>query len=688
MRVEIIITDGPAQGQQFVFEQPDRFVFGRAIDSRVCIPNDPYVSRQHFLLEISPPDCKVTDLNSKNGLVVNGVRYGGRKSSEPGIRQAPDGENAARLNDGDEVMVGDTRMRVKISGQPQPGVQERLALESESPPQPITPMGLLHKLLKDAAGKKSEPDIPTIKGYRIEKMLNRGGMGMVYKAVEAKTGQTVAIKIMFPHMAADPENIATFQREIDVTRQLNHPHIVQLLNHGKTEKTFYFVMEFVDGMNLYEFLQSRGGQLSVHDAAPLMLQMLDGLAFAHQATITAAIAGGQTKTFTGVVHRDLKPQNILLGRRGEEWIPKISDFGISKSFEAAGLTNITKPGSVLGTPMYWPREQITHYKYLNPATDVFSLATVFYEMLTGKWIREGFDALFEKCKQQKRPATIAEYMQIIMGNPAIPIQQRNPNIPAPIAQVIDRALKEAEVPYDEVKMRDALAELRYADAAVFQKALLDAFESAGFTPHANQPRIPTPALPHRAAVVNGEIFYSLMPPVSTQDVALLVLDLKESSEYLHEVGDTYFSNLIGNIYKIARSHPSASDLNFLKSTGDGFLAVFHSTSAALSLAAAFLHHPALPSKTHLRMAIHWGSVKTGPEGDVLGVEVHKVFRIENVQQQDQVDKNNPFPAADRILITSQALMSLNAVEQSRFRYAGTFQIKGFDEFCPLWIFQE
>lgn len=744
MCVEISVISGPAKGQSFTFDHPDRFVFGRAVDARISLPNDPYVSRQHFLLEISPPSCKVTDLNSKNGLFVNGIRYGGRKPPAAGVKQASNGAKETQLKDGDEIIVGETCMKVSI-----PSVAKKpakLDITHSHPPAPAEhtkavnhkeaakPKGttdhvaVLDQLLKDAVAKKTRPGFPEIGGYHVIEIINRGGMGMVYKAIKVATEQTVAIKVMLPHAAEDPDNVSTFQREIEVTRQLKHPHIVELFDHGKSQETFYFVLEFVDGMDLAKFLESRGGRLSLDESAPIMYGMLDGLAYAHHAEVKVKIADGKTDTYTGVVHRDLKPHNILLAHKGNQWISKITDFGIAKSFESAGLTNITKPGDVLGTPIYWPREQITHYKYLNPVTDVFSLAAVFYEMLTGSWVREGFQELFNKCRQHKRLAAISDYMEVIIGNPAIPIRQRNPDIPKPVAGVIDRALREAEVPYDKIKMRETLARLRYPDARLFRDALVGAFEEAGLSKSQIELGLPEQKLrngqgqqarsipqkskqPAASEVMTqqkdqakqseslfqnmkdlepsaeGSIFYSLMRPASSKEVALLVLDLEQSSAYIRKVGDTNFSNIIETLYRRIKTHHSSSEIVFLKNTGDGFLVVFHTVSAAFSLALAFLETP-VAQDLPIRVGLHWGSVKTGPDGDVLGVEVHRVFRIEGVQVQDRVESPGydiTLPASERILITRQGLEQLDKSNREKLRPAGKFRLKGFSEFCELWV---
>ncbi len=785
MRVEITITAGPAQGQHFVFDESDRFLFGRTADARVSLPNDRYVSRQHFLLEISPPQCKVTDLDSKNGLFVNGVRYGGRKSAGPGIIQAPDGIQSTYLNEGDEIIVGDTRMRVAIytdifcvdcgksipteekaqaafvgntyicpqcrqkrndettsagqTGEPNEtthfsyttdtgkhevqcirchkDVTEEAGVRGQVPGaeyvckacrerETTGPVELIEKMLNEAVSQQ-QPSKPSsefsVSGYRIEKKIARGGMGVVYKANDTRNQRPVAIKTMLPHVAANPEGIRTFQREIEVTRQLAHPNIVRLLDHGNAEGTFYFILEYVDGPDVYQLMKSKGGYLALQDAASLMIETLDGLSYAHQVTIEMPISKGHTKTFTGVVHRDLKPQNILLASRGTRWTPKIADFGTAKSFESAGLTDMTVPGDVLGTPMYWPREQITHYKFLNPATDVFSVAAVFYEMLTGVWVREGFQEMFDRCKQQKRPPSISDYMKVIAGNATVPIRKRNPDIPEPVAAVLDRALQEAEVPHNETKMRDMLMKLRYPHAGNFRDALAQAFDQVGII--IRQPEEDVPPEPRSHAVFSGspldalleelnsssgdaEIMYSVMLPAgSSREVALLVLDVEQSSEYIHEFGDTYFSNLIGTIYKHIKNHYLSSDLIFLKTTGDGFLAVFHSIETAYLIASELLNDPPNDSVS-LRIALHWGAVKTGPDGDVLGVEVHRVFRIENVQIADQIDvhgKTLDLPKSNRILATNQALEHMNATDRLSFQMAGKFRLKGFDTHCELWV---
>ena len=544
MRVSITFTAGPARGRSFSFDEPDCFLFGRGADAKVSLPNDPYVSRQHFLLEIAPPNCKITDLNSKGGFHVNGVRYGGRTPLVSGTKQAPNGAKDTFLKDGDEIAVGDSRAIIAIEvdalcancGLAIPNeAREKLQVAGggffcaecrakqaakaapAAPPkerplhctrckkdvaaeaglrgqakdaqyvckdcrakEKANPEALLDDVLGLAAAAPLVPGAPAISGYHIEEELGRGGMGVVYKATQKRTGRKVAIKTMLPNVATTERAVRVFQREVEITRQLKHPNIVELIEHGQARGTFFFVLEFVDGMDLEKFVASKGGKLELAESVSLMMGILDGLAYAHRAKLKMAMTGSEPTPFTGGVHRDLKPANILLARGGV-WTPKVADFGLAKSFESAGMTDITAPGGVWGTPAYWPREQITHYRYLAPPTDVFSIAAVFYEMLTGACARDGITELFTDCARRDCQPSLANIMCVIIEHPIAPLRSRNHSIPKRVADVIDRALREEAVSANEHEMRAALAKLRYPDAGEFRDALRKALKQEGIS---------------------------------------------------------------------------------------------------------------------------------------------------------------------------------------------------------------
>ncbi|MFC1745870.1 protein kinase [Candidatus Riflebacteria bacterium] len=497
------ISEGPYKGSSFSFEKPGEIHFGRASSLDVNLALDKKVSSRHFMLLIDPPRFVARDLGSKNGTYVNEVRYGGRKDAGPDVKQAKDGKVEVELQDGDELRVGNTRFKIKITAkviETISSIEAVLNCEkcgralNESNTAALTTricdtckekqgnfdLRLLRELLVAENKKGKVAGAPDIPGFEVIQELGRGGMGVVYKAVQKETGKTVAIKTLIPTMQANERKIRIFLREVDLTRQLLHPNIVELFESGELDGSFYFVLEFVDGMDLEQFIQKRRQPLNWQLASELMLGTLEGLAFAHNVELEIKLPSEKSQKFHGLVHRDLKPQNVLLASLGsDKWLPKVADFGLSKSFESAGMTDLTMPGQVGGTPLYWPREQISHYRYLHPPTDVFSIAAVFYEMLTGQMIREGFEDMFERVENQGRRPGLHDYVRVLGKNPTIPILDRRKDIPPAIAAVIDRALKEIDVPPDVEKMKKALAELRYPDAGAFHQALLQALKSSG-----------------------------------------------------------------------------------------------------------------------------------------------------------------------------------------------------------------
>ena len=190
---------------------------------------------------------------------------------------------------------------------------------------------------------------PEVEGYEVQRALARGGMGAVYLARRRADGRTVALKILLPKTLVDPSAREVFQREIDVTRALRHPNIVELLDHGATDDSFYFAMEYCAGGSVRAVLKARSSPFSVADAVGLARQALAGLAYAHA---------------QGFVHRDLKPENLLLG--GEDGQVKIADFGLAKSYGQAGFSGLTATGAVAGTLYFMPREQLVSFRVVQP----------------------------------------------------------------------------------------------------------------------------------------------------------------------------------------------------------------------------------------------------------------------------------------------------------------------------------
>ena len=265
--------------------------------------------------------------------------------------------------------------------------------------------------------------------YRIERELGRGGMATVYLAQDLRHDRQVALKVLHPELAAalGPER---FQREIRLAARLQHPHILTVHDSGEapgppgTPPTLWFAMPFVEGESLRDRL-TRQKQLPVEEALRIATETADALDYAHR---------------HGVIHRDIKPENILLA----EGHALVADFGISKALAKSGDQQLTETGMALGTPAYMSPEQAAGERELDARTDVYSLATVLYEMLAGE---TPFAA----------PTAQAMIARRFMETPR-PIRQLRDSVPEGIEQAVQRGLART-------------AADRYATAAEFARAL-------------------------------------------------------------------------------------------------------------------------------------------------------------------------------------------------------------------------
>ena len=209
----------------------------------------------------------------------------------------------------------------------------------------------------------------------ILEFIGKGGMGAVYKARQKQLERIVALKILPPGIGTEAGFAERFAREARALARLNHPGIVTLFEFGQAGPLYFFLMEFVDGVNLRQLLASR--QISAREALAIVPQICDALQFAHD---------------QGIVHRDIKPENILLDRRGRV---KLADFGLVKLVEsgpetAAGMgpigvhSTLTEAGKIMGTPNYMAPEQQEHPGEVDNRADIYALGVVFYQMLTGQ----------------------------------------------------------------------------------------------------------------------------------------------------------------------------------------------------------------------------------------------------------------------------------------------------------------
>jgi eukaryotic-like serine/threonine-protein kinase len=259
--------------------------------------------------------------------------------------------------------------------------------------------------------------------YELEEIVGSGGMSSVYKAHDDQLERYVALKVLHPHFGDDEEYVERFRREARAVARLSHPNIVTVIDRGQADGRQFIVFEYIDGENLKEILE-REGPLPVRRAVELGLQIADGLAFAHQ---------------HGIVHRDVKPQNVLVAPTDEA---KVTDFGIARSLDVE--RGVTQTGTVLGTSNYLSPEQASG-RPVTPATDVYSLGVVLYELLTGVVPFTGQNL-------------VAVAMQHV-HEPAPSVLERRPDVPLRLAAAIERALEKD--PADRFVSMDAFAaELR------------------------------------------------------------------------------------------------------------------------------------------------------------------------------------------------------------------------------------
>lgn len=486
-KIILTITKGPLAGREMTFTEHDTIVFGRGNNCKALFPEkDPTVSRHHFLLEVIPPTANLRDLGSLNGTYVNNVKTGGREKGETpeegGRRDYP----VVDLKDGDEIRIGESYMTVRIvkpvicvaCGEEIPDEALESALQDDGSylcsncrrkkaeriqekPRPIKivclncgkdvteeagpyvtggylclecrrlaqeqvvdPMEILQAMLKEA---RLEQDLE-IPDYEVIKRLGKGGMGAVYLVRNKANGEKSALKIMLPKAELVVRSVVYFRREIDLMKKLDHPNIIKYYDACKVGGITYYVMEFCEGGSAADLAEDNGGRLSLDTTGRIMLQALEGLAYAHQ---------------KGIVHRDLKPQNILLTSRDPGGVAKIADLGLAKDYTQAGNSGITGK-EYAGTMPFMPREQVSDFLHFQPVSDVWAMGATMYNMLTDRFPRE-----FTKDK---------DHLTCILQNRIIPIEEVLPSIPRHVAEVLALSLS------DDVKAR-------YQTASEFKQAL-------------------------------------------------------------------------------------------------------------------------------------------------------------------------------------------------------------------------
>ncbi|MBN2612318.1 MAG: protein kinase [Bacteroidales bacterium] len=480
MKITVEISAGPDAGKVFTFEQPANLLIGRSKDALIQTgSNDRYVSRNHCILEISPPKCVMHHLSTTSETRVNDV-----------VVQEID------INDNDIIRIGYTSLKIHIEKDIQTkevickkcGAEIKVldcnstidlcdecnsVFQKKDDEQVVAKKyecekcgkDLTHfansdnkaKLLSDRVTYLCEDCLPhreylkgdCIGNFELIKFLDHGGMGAVYIVYDPLTARMMVLK-KIEGLNTNELVIKHFIREINVHKSLRHENIIQFIDSGIHSSIPFLVMEYANSGSLENLIEEMNGAIPVRDCCKFMIQSLKGLKYLHD---------------NNFIHRDIKPGNILLQKKNGERIARLTDFGLAKPYKNASGTVLTKVGERKGSLLFMPPEQIANTKDVDFRADIYSMGITFYYLLTSG-LPFHYPSCFELNSLKKKYGRNREkllrelnklgfnnnVLNIILSESFIPVEQKLPGIDPHLAAIINKSVcKEIDKRYQKVE---------------------------------------------------------------------------------------------------------------------------------------------------------------------------------------------------------------------------------------------
>jgi protein kinase-like protein/FHA domain-containing protein len=371
--IRLVVESGPDSGRDVVLAEGDVFTVGR--DPSASLPlADERASRVHVKLKVKDGVVYIRDMKSRNGTLVNGERVG----------------DVRALRAGDRIQIGDTTLG--LAGEAARAPARPAPAPEEEPP---------------AENGEKENGEKTIAGYRITGKLGRGGMGVVYRATQLSLNREVALKILSKKLTQDPTFVEKFIREARAAAQLNHPNVVQVFDVGNENDVYFISMELVSGGTLQALIDEKG-KIPASQSLPYAVDAAKALVYAQK---------------KGLVHRDIKPDNLMISEAG---VVKIADLGLARSIQESQAGGKGEAGGVFGTPHFVSPEQAQGQK-VDGRSDIYSLGATLYTLLAGSTPFHG--------------KTAAEIVSQQIKAQPIPLREIDAEIPEDVSALVAKMMQ-------------------------------------------------------------------------------------------------------------------------------------------------------------------------------------------------------------------------------------------------------